>query len=867
MEPVRTAISSWVESHEPSCANDLFRSVSMEVMNELAIDVELSPSLSFVLDSPAKREILQKRRVQCRLIWELQSELERMLMKSHIEGKGWETELTRVATVILFLLSFPGLTLEISEVDELANVLEGKEGNGDCLINLGCYALHCGPCKKSQGLEENGKYSVHVDVKVACGAQDLGVRIVIDVENKCAVKLKNGNQGPFKWKWWRDAFLGRLEGFQEWRRDVGVPAVNFDSIRRKDSGTTIQHFVAVTQAKFRTWGEWPPFRTNFCRFELEIVARTWIRSTQGRVRPICYTHATEDVLRDACLLVKETLQKGWDPCAVEQVDEIQDCEDKSVAENTLRVARGFDDLGALVYYQKAAVEHGSTEGLKKSLDMLRHNGQTVEDFSKAIVLLHNFMGTVFSWRTLHLEVNEGGAEEIDSLILPECERLMMTLKDNEFEVEKLCVLVGTCLVTNAGRHEVKGTSMIQKLIFYCFGGKSQLVSHVFMTKIMTVIENEELDNNCTCPLSAFALQRSAPPVVTENQRTLRSILELVVSKSGPPKLEASSTRGFLPNDSTFSSHSADPDQNHNPENRAFSDALTGLGGLLHNGVLGVGVDSRRAYELFDRAIREEKSLNAMVNMALLLETGGDGLSADVPRAVTLYETAIRDGNRVNAMVDLALLLETGSEDVAADPRRAMELYERAVKAKSAFAMNNLGVLLTRGAEGIPVDIPRAVKLYEDAIDVGNYYEPMKGEGGIAVDTGRTLDFLNMMVDVCGSVDAMWVIAWIHGKGENGVPRNMEMSKTFVRRAIATQQRTEKVGNLVEVSRGFAHRDGHGEMMRPEVQSPAPVFERKRERTQRFEEGLVYKNSNQMYTLSKPIEHTPRVDYLPSSGST
>ncbi len=137
------------------------------------------------------------------------------------------------------------------------------------------------------------------------------------------------------------------------------------------------------------------------------------------------------------------------------------------------------------------------------------------------------------------------------------------------------------------------------------------------------------------------------------------------------------------------------------------------------------MDLKRAISLYNSAIDEAESTDAMVFLAdLYLE--GTGASDDAIRAAHLLQRAIDKDGRADALICLGGVLKRGATGVPKDPLRAVELYNRAIDEHgSGHAMYRLGRLLESGADGISKDSERALSLYNRAVSETNHERSAK----------------------------------------------------------------------------------------------------------------------------------------------
>ncbi|PXF39859.1 hypothetical protein BWQ96_10438 [Gracilariopsis chorda] len=128
MEWVRTVLGRWVESFHARSGNELCQDITTDIMKDVRVDVELSKIMGGVSKERKWKEMLGRRGILCRLMWELQNELENKVMsKNNWETRNEEDKETRngekavksgrtemgATTMMLMLLAFPGLKAEV----------------------------------------------------------------------------------------------------------------------------------------------------------------------------------------------------------------------------------------------------------------------------------------------------------------------------------------------------------------------------------------------------------------------------------------------------------------------------------------------------------------------------------------------------------------------------------------------------------------------------------------------------------------------------------------------------------------------------------------------------------------------------------
>ncbi|KAI0560876.1 Sel1-repeat containing protein [Gracilaria domingensis] len=148
-------------------------------------------------------------------------------------------------------------------------------------------------------------------------------------------------------------------------------------------------------------------------------------------------------------------------------------------------------------------------------------------------------------------------------------------------------------------------------------------------------------------------------------------------------------------------------------------AVLNYASLLIDGMAGVPRDSSRAVELYKRAVEEDKSVLAMVNLGYLLcnPALAVGVAPDGQEGIRLLEMAISIDNNATAMLVLADYLVDELNHDNKNPHRAAELYRAVIRATNdPQAFINLHNLLLAGADGFPPDPESAQRLLREAAE-------------------------------------------------------------------------------------------------------------------------------------------------------
>eukprot|EP00178_Gracilaria_changii_P013374 TRINITY_DN378_c0_g1_i1.p1 TRINITY_DN378_c0_g1~~TRINITY_DN378_c0_g1_i1.p1 ORF type:complete len:1671 (-),score=197.94 TRINITY_DN378_c0_g1_i1:6821-11833(-) len=851
MESVRTTLAQWLYQNKErfSESNPPPLEVKIDSMR-IAYRCKISTELSTVMRGKDVEVALKSRCVQSRLVWELQEQIQEDLRpefdeddmpESPTEGPGSSK------TILQCILSYPSLHIktEIKEYHE-----PGVSQYDSRIINL----EQSNEDQSSAQHKDDSFKTVEVSIVPLCAPQDCAIVLRFHSNDpyhrlvtSMAIKW-NDRSTYFKWELWRDAFIGRLEGREKWRKDHFARDVNlFVSSGKMDS--SFSDVVTPTGESFPVWKGWMPFRFEFCKFEVEnsgllkqqLRVRNQISSLQEesgmpqlvsilsgtKQHIVRYEDVQSRVLKHAMLLIRGALPSY--ALRLQRIDGDRDNlpdsqEDLLALADRLSKETECDIERVALLYESAALDYGRVdegrEPLSKCIDFLFAHEPAAKTPRRIVNVLTRYMSTV----------------------LPEGERstskLSLQRRKTLLEVaypacEKLVRLYGLCL----------GQEVDEKL-FRCL--------------LLLQLCDRSTKNTENI--------RSLMEVILVSSRSSTYLLPTYADSYGYPAERdsdpgVSATRAPLPVKEDFRVKYLILDMavKYLPRDR---DVLNSLAKLLATGACGVRRDAPRAKELYERAILEDQRalmagriisgdkttiesghIDAMYNFANLLAKGAPGVPQNAPRAVRLYERAIEVGVHAGAMCKLASLLNTGAPGVPVDAARAATLYQRAIEeGNRADAMYYLANLLAVGATGVNVNFERAaqylelsvsqygntdamvalawllssrsvwcteahatkaVELLERAIKEEGRLDAMyylgkllsKGYRGVGTDAARAFELFEIASNEGGRTEAMVSLALLLTTGAEGVGKDVRRAVGLYERAISEGGRTDAMYNL------------------------------------------------------------------------
>lgn len=835
MEIARTVIAHWVKRNPGTCGDDFFIPLSKGFACA-GVTVEMSRDLISILRVKT-RDVspVLSRAVQCQTIWELQNCLGGIVLSFAESSASAACYNVAIATAMLMVLSFPGLHVCFVAKDPIASV---SNDEGSFCISIREIDEEAIRFEKSNvSVTRKGDF-VSVIIGPVCGPQILSIVLDIDNSGKCNLRMR-GDGCEFKWRWWRDAFMGRLEGQQEWQEELGIGHLDVENNAEDGLNSTMVQMTTPLNSPLTVWREWAPFRTEFCRFELEsegllkgsyvvghktptvsndkcfsyVIGRLPVR----RIKVMRYDEADDGILKHSCLFVQETLRSRsrTQTCGEDQVAVGSNQYTENAASKLMDLAQSSDASRALVLYETAAIQHGLREALERSLEILLGAGyQHEHGCAQAASLIRTFVGAMVSTKGERVKMVDGEKDFILNVVFPYCERVLRHARTRDVILEEVSVVLTTCLGCDPDSYGKSGMLLMKLLVCLCDGLDMEIEALFITSGAVGCFESR---NSPT--FQAHAKNTVSGMFMSkEGHNTKIFLLEKAIGRyEGTLRQEGNQLRenshrlsctecyykcmtrlGWL----YSAGHEEFADNPKRAEylfTKAIEEAndvyaMINLGWLMEVGPEGIQADAKRAMELYERAIREGSHVYAMNNLGVLLQHGATGVKANPKRAKELFERAIKLGGHTKAMTNLGMLLHSGADDVEPNPKRAVELYERAIEeGRDIYAMNNLAVVLESGADGVAVDPRRAVELYEMAISEGDDADAMynlgmllkKGAQGLKPDATRSAQMLLRAVEDNEDVDAMIALAHFYCQGVSEVKGDPKQGKLLLRRAVCS----------------------------------------------------------------------------------
>eukprot|EP00178_Gracilaria_changii_P002659 TRINITY_DN1396_c0_g1_i6.p1 TRINITY_DN1396_c0_g1~~TRINITY_DN1396_c0_g1_i6.p1 ORF type:complete len:1292 (-),score=238.65 TRINITY_DN1396_c0_g1_i6:876-4694(-) len=697
MESVRSLIGSWVAEEEGRSGDKLFegvRSCEQNRIEERGAEFGFEPSedIRECLKQGHKTELLKRRGVQVRVIWELQQCMERKLQN----GKDLGVKERGTGTVILFILSFPGLVVHVRESGESFGMEELRD---EVRISVG----------------EERRKRLEMDIKVMCGVQKVGVRLSIVDEMMWNVQLLwEEERNGFRWKWWRDSFIGRLEGFKEWQEEMGIRSVGIEDANEafdRGGSSQMSELRTITGRRFRTWNEWSGFRGGIRKLELESEGFLQELKSEGaklagfelkklsttvaslpvrKMRRVCYDHANEIVLKHSCTLIGERLRRG-------DQDEAQKQNGPSVTNE--RIGRDLVDLSkqigkaeALMVLEIAATQYEMEEALREFVEThLNDSGLRTRILDVARVL-QCFQGVNTCGTDRNLRAKKG-RENMMGMVVDMCEKITNVWSGSEAEVEAISDILVTCLSIDFGGVATRVMRLSRRISEVCGNSscESLFLIESIAESLIWYIENWRIG------VDSDSYEKVTKSIAVECNRTRKKVLDMTTfvgtRKEADDGDDVLSRRRWWRRCELLWSDEARKAQCmkwlRNCVENITEDVTQAFS--QEEGANSSKLMSRRKSILMKEITVAHLGVRSIHSLALLLVDGAEGVERDASRAMQLYESAIANGN-VYAMANLANLLVDGAEGVERDASRAMQLYESAIANGNVYAMANLANL-------------------------------------------------------------------------------------------------------------------------------------------------------------------------------
>ncbi|CAN8075749.1 unnamed protein product [Agarophyton chilense] len=802
MESVRSSLARWVSKHEGKYGDDFFRRANKTDLNHLRFQVPLSRVISSALESEQYLKALDRHCVQCRLIWELQNFLESMLLSEtqQMPEQIFAEDHIYVAMVMLFIISFPSLrvypTHESSDTDD-ETAVEGADTTFE-------RSATCGNVNNNQ---------VYAGMRISpiCGPQKISVLLKLGTAGECTVQVLSDCE-EFRWRWWRDAFIGRLEGFRDWQRDLGISSVDVDHIRN-DQLLGILRLQTATKASFLTWNEWPPFRAVICRFELESkgllqqpvieeyktplihfdttgVMSHFAKLPVKNVQAVSYKDADDAVLMHTCLLVQDAVRDHYK----NSKSTSSTVNEGNPVDLMMHLASTIEPSRASTLYEMAALQYKRTDALMKCMELLFDFGESSENYYRGLDILRSFVATMLSVTAISAEVSDEDKVKFRMHVLPACEKVLLLEGDKGYVYRPLMDILNAYLICDPKNHQERAALAMQQLLFLTQTHRTPLRAFCDIAQAILFVEASNSGNENICRLLKIEAERFS----FENGKTRLKLLELAVDRGTSHLQSRGLSKSILARQAGYEdlrkSCITSKQQKMAMEELGYVRAIYNLAVLLHIGTKGVQQNAGRAAQLYQRLIDEWNDPYAMLNLACLLERGGEGLVPDMERAIELYKRAIVEEKNVEAMFSLAQIRHYGAQGVSPNLREAIDLYEQAIeKGHHVEAKYNLATLLQTGGDGVKPDLRTAIALYEQVIGSRKHLHAMynlanllqsKGSG-LEPRIGRAINLYESAAEE-EDVNAMYALADLLLNERDEMLMNEAKAKFYIRKAVESK---------------------------------------------------------------------------------
>jgi|GEM_PF-2247519 len=214
-------------------------------------------------------------------------------------------------------------------------------------------------------------------------------------------------------------------------------------------------------------------------------------------------------------------------------------------------------------------------------------------------------------------------------------------------------------------------------------------------------------------------------------------------------------------------------------------AAMGAVGVAYATGFGVAKDQAAAITWYRKAADLGDS-TAMTNLGVLIETGTSAGAADPKEANVWYRKAA-DGGNARAMRYLAFNYE-GGIGFATDLKEAAAWYRRGSAVNDVVCIRFLGIYTEEGKGGIKQDPKEANALYQRAADLGDVValrflgQNTESGLGFAAPNPQAANALYLQASEGGDAVAMRFLG-INYISAIGTPKNEELAKTWLRRAV------------------------------------------------------------------------------------
>ncbi|PXF49358.1 hypothetical protein BWQ96_00932 [Gracilariopsis chorda] len=664
MENVRSCLARWVQNKK-LVSNDVWEApISFSSRDPLRSTTLLDISLvceefvSQVPDTDSRMYFMQKS-VQNRLVGKLQRFLERLV---RIEGHGPSSEYL----MMLCILSFSALHVHIEST-------EAKDTIRDPLREYTKSDL-----AQTKNLDLS---STVMHIRPICGPQNLFIRIWFEKEKSQRFtvlatigRYEEGSDRDFRWECWRDAFSGRLQAAAEWQDAHGFLPLKVFRTDASIQERVVNWCTGImgTGKQFHTWLGWPPFRFEFCLYELQTdgfilqyprraklqldfssrldhqASKTTVPGFE--LKPFSYEHAALEYIMYACSVVRDALSpQGY---VDEEETELVYLERKAIRLMHEQSQGTLDSFGvrevhrAVILLEMASVELERMDALKSCLKLLTEHSLIAADIGRAVALLERYLGKLYLTKdrdSVEFQVPKNRIHDMYKELMSTHEydaRVFWSY----FKFLDIMLSVDMAVSSESLQAIMRRTFMHTKDYDIVFELGQFPISYMPAISPSGSSSTERRQEGKSSAEIEYAFYQRA----LREGRSAKAMFELgYMYEHG---------KGFDRDDLRAASfYQMAIAHGHN------SGAKKALGDLYRRGLPilgGRGRNIERAVRMYWRAVTEDQDGSAMYELGKLYQYG-EGLSKDPRLAAMLYQGAVAKSNMVQAMKSLAIMYREG----------------------------------------------------------------------------------------------------------------------------------------------------------------------------------------------------------------
>lgn len=790
---------------------------------------------------------LQNRGVQAQLIYEVQNLLEERLDKIWAECKGdgdgeiltptiepdaklqWKQDEVVTLLACLVVISFPSLSVKV--LDE-APTAHKKRPNGSVNVSVGAPRTA-------------------VIVEAVCGSQT--IKVTINIEYGKALHFRIGGHAKFlKWHHWKEAFMGRLIGFRDWRSKHGfkdVPELQVSAANHITGG--LLDLETITSHKFTTFPSWVPFRTSFCLFEFKYKDRTLSQIEVSQLYSID-TYSQGVTTNQGALPVRKQIATSYKEAKFSTVAEgvifistaIQNDQGNSSVSNAansiIAMARENEEkqfVRSLQLLELTSVKYTSRKALDAYLQLVKDRNEAKYWVSAISTVEGYIQSIIVDWN----HDIEYVSSEFRSLLKP-IDEFIMEWGSERKRQNLFNIFVSLCVKGNTEVSEIAIDSL-KKMLYYTVSSDIDIPIRDTLAKCANIAFCHRRRSNAPEQTGGYIMnfQRIFPQYIINNEikiwqflfrcdKTEENVRDDVVLY---PKLVDGNVKNCyilryptttdVPSKFSFGHLLATLSYNIQQQivstkplqsifkanERQLQSACSASSELelapveVSQNETVISQENRRVSLLYEHAMYHG-SIYSTVCLGILLSTGAPGVEQNTRRALHLFEQAIETCRLPSALFSLANLLSSGAPDVPRNAQRAVELYQQVINTSQHIdAMVNQANILALGAPGVQQNAIRAVQLYQQAIDTCQHNNAMNslanllssGAPGVERNAPRAAQLYQHVIDTWQNTDAMNGLANLLKSGAPGVQQNAPRAVQLYKLAIDISQSTRAMHNL------------------------------------------------------------------------